>query len=69
MFDPITLTIMKSFDQFKEEMVANAVGSSGGFSSSSDAKGPVAGYDKGMKPKKPKKRYATGGHGSRKRWM
>ena len=52
-----------------EEMVGNAVGSSGGFSSSANAKGPVAGYDKGMKPKKPKKRYATAGHGSRKRWM
>ena len=51
-----------------EEMVGNAVGSSGGFSSSADAKGPVAGYDKPMN-KKPKKRYATGGHGSRKRWM
>ena len=52
-------------------MAGNAVGSSGGFSSSSDAKGPVAGYDKGLgkKKKKPQKRYATGGHGSRKRWM
>ena len=62
---------MKSFKTFYEEMMAaNAVGSSGGFSSSADAKGPVAGYDKGLgKKKKPQKRYATGGHGSRKRWM
>ena len=63
---------MKSFKQFTEEMMAgNAVGQSGGFSSSADAKGPVAGYDKGLgkKKKKPQKRYASGGHGSRKRWM
>ena len=57
---------------FREEMMAaNAVGSSGGFSSSSPAKGPTAGYDKGLgkKKKKPQKRYASGGTGSRKRWM
>ena len=59
---------MKTFHQFTEEMAANAVGASGGFSGGSDPKGPVAGYDKPMN-KKPKKRYATGGHGSRKRWM
>ena len=54
---------------FREEMMAgNAVGQSGGFSSSADAKGPVAGYDKHLK-KKIKKRYASGGTGSRKRWM
>jgi len=49
-------------------MAGNAVGQSGGFSSSADAKGPVAGYDKPLK-KKPQKRYAKGGTGSRKRWM
>tara|TARA_B100000902_G_C27226557_1_gene872511 strand:+ start:1168 stop:1377 length:210 start_codon:yes stop_codon:yes gene_type:complete len=57
----------------REEMAGNAVGSSGGFSSSADAKGPVAGYDKGLgkkkKDKKPLKRYLYGGSGSRKRWM
>lgn len=54
---------------FREEMMAgNAVGQSGGFSSSADAKGPVAGYDKPLK-KKIKKRYASGGTGSRKKWM
>ena len=54
---------------FREEMMAgNAVGQSGGFSSSAYAKGPVAGYDKPLK-KKIKKRYASGGTGSRKRWM
>ena len=54
-------------------MAANAVGQSGGFSSSSPAKGPTAGYDKGLgkkkKDKKPLKRYLYGGNGSRKRWM
>ena len=57
----------------KEEMVGNAVGQSGGFGSKADAKGPVAGYDKGLgkkkKDKKPLKRYLYGGTGSRKRWM
>ena len=57
----------------REEMAANAVGQSGGFSSSSPAKGPTAGYDKGLgkkkKDKKPLKRYLYGGNGSRKRWM
>ena len=54
-------------------MVGNAVGQSGGFGSNADAKGPVAGYDKGLgkkkKDKKPLKRYLYGGAGSRKRWM
>ena len=36
----------------KEMMVANAAGSSGGFSSSADAKGPTAGFDPVIKPKK-----------------
>ena len=54
---------------FREEMMAgNAVGQSGGFSSSADAKGPVAGYDKPLK-KKIKKIYASGGTGSRTSWM
>jgi len=55
----------------EEMMAGNAVGQSGGFSGSSDPKGPVAGYDKGLgkKKKKPQKRYASGGPGSRKRWM
>lgn len=46
-------------------MVANAPGGSGGFSSSADPKGPVAGYDPKMKIKK----YAKGGVGSRKLWL
>ena len=41
----------KILNYFREEMsVGNAAGTQGGFSSSADAKGPVAGYDKPMKP-------------------
>ena len=46
----------KILNYFREEMsVGNAAGTQGGFSSSADAKGPVAGYDKPMKPLR--KRY------------
>jgi hypothetical protein len=51
----------------REQMVANAPGGSGGFSGSSDPKGPTAGFDPVMG--KMKKRYASLGVGSRKRWM
>jgi len=52
----------------KEQMVANAPGGSGGFSGSSDPKGPTAGFDPviGMTRRK---KYASLGVGSRKRWM
>tara|TARA_A100001201_G_scaffold38972_1_gene40737 strand:- start:1442 stop:1660 length:219 start_codon:yes stop_codon:yes gene_type:complete len=39
-----------------------------GFTGKSDPKGPTAGYDPVMK-KKPMKRYASGGRGSRKNWL
>ncbi len=45
-------------------MVANAPGSQGGFSSSADPKGPVAGFDPVMG--KVKKRYMKG---KRKQWL
>ena len=45
-------------------MVANAPGSSGGFSGSADPKGPVAGYDK---PIRNKKRYIY--NTKRKPWL
>jgi hypothetical protein len=38
----------------------------GGFTSSADPKGPVAGYDPVLKMKK---KYAKGGSGSRKKWL
>jgi hypothetical protein len=52
----------------KEQMVANAPGGSGGFSGSSDPKGPVAGFDPVMGLTR-RKKYASLGVGSRKRWM
>ncbi len=54
----------------KEEMVANAPGESGGFSSSANPKGPVAGRDVAMgKMMRRKKKYIKLPAGSRKRWM
>lgn len=50
----------------KEQMVAG----SGGFTGSSDPKGPVAGFDPVMGFKKRSKpQYAKGGIGSRKKWL
>ena len=51
----------------KEQMVANAPGSQGGFSGSAEAKGPTAGFDPVMGITK--RKYASLGVGSRKRWM
>jgi len=50
----------------KEMMVANAAGGSGGFSSSADAKGPVAGFDPAINNKKRKKYIYV--RGVRKNW-
>jgi len=52
----------------REQMVANAPGSSGGFSGSADPKGPTAGFDPVMGLAR-RKKYASLGVGSRKRWM
>ena len=52
----------------REQMIANAPGASGGFSGSSDAKGPTAGFDPVMGLAR-RKKYASLGVGSRKRWM
>ena len=52
----------------KEQMVANAPGAQGGFSGSSDPKGPTAGFDPVMGLTR-RKKYASLGIGSRKRWM
>jgi len=55
----------------KEMMVANAPGTSGGFSTDSDDKGPVAGRSPKMfmLTRKFAKKYAKGGPGSRKIWL
>jgi hypothetical protein len=50
------------------EEVANAPGTSGGFSGSADSKGPAAGFDPVMN-KMMRKKYATGGVNSRKTWL
>ena len=52
----------------KEQMVANAPGGSGGFSGSADSKGPTAGFDPVIGLSR-RKKYASLGMGSRKRWM
>ena len=59
---------MKDWKTIREETMTTDPGNTGkaGFSSKADDEGPVAGYDKGMKKKK---KYATAGHGSRRRWM
>jgi len=51
----------------EEMMSANAPGASGGFSGSSEAKGPTAGFDPVMGLRR--RKYASLGVGSRKRWM
>ena len=51
----------------REQMVANAPGTQGGFSGSSDPKGPTAGFDPVMGIAR--RKYASLGVGSRKRWM
>ena len=52
----------------REQMVANSPGASGGFSGSADPKGPVAGFDPVIGLAR-RKKYASLGAGSRKRWM
>ena len=59
--------IINIIRNLNEEMMA--AGNSG-FSSASPAEGPTAGFDPVMKgPVKRKKKYASGGYGSRKRWL
>ena len=53
----------------KETMVGNAPGTSGGFSGSSDPKGPTAGFDPVMGLRKRKGPQIKLPPGSRKRWM
>jgi hypothetical protein len=60
--------IDKIISIIREQMVANVPGAQGGFSGSSDPKGPTAGFDPVMGVTR-KKKYASLGVGSRKRWM
>lgn len=56
--------LKKVISLIKEMMVANAAGTGGGFGGSSDPKGPTAGFDPLMKPRK---RYIYQ-RGLRKNW-
>ena len=56
--------LKKVISLIKEMMVANAAGTGGGFSGSSEAKGPTAGLDPVIKPRK---RYIYQ-RGLRKNW-
>ena len=58
--------LKKIVDIVQEMMAGNAVGTSGGFGGSADSSGPVAGYDKPLKKRKP---TPIGRYGSRKRWL
>jgi len=58
----------KILNFFREEMTANPPGGSGGFSSSSEVKGPTAGYDQPISKMMRRKKYASLGLGSRTRW-
>jgi hypothetical protein len=60
--------IDRVIQMIREQMVANAPGTQGGFSSSSNPKGPTAGFDPTL-IKTPAKRFAKGGSGSRKKWL
>ena len=44
--------LKKVISLIKEQMVANAAGTGGGFSGSADAKGPTAGFDPVIKQRK-----------------
>ena len=48
----MTKPLNKVISLIKEQMVANAAGTGGGFGGSADAKGPTAGFDPVMKPRK-----------------
>ena len=66
--DAFRSAMYQEFSVSEEGMVANAPGESGGFSSSSPAKGPTAGYDKVLGKKK-RKPTPVGRYGSRKLWL
>lgn len=50
-------------------MVANAPGTSGGFSGSADSKGPTAGFDPVMNKMQRRNKPIFLGRGSRKNWL
>ncbi len=59
--------LKKIIDFVREEMMTTgSTAGKPGFSSKADAEGPTAGFDPVMKKRK---KYLSGGPGSRKRWM
>lgn len=52
----------------REQMVTGSTATAAGFSGSADPKGPTAGFDPVMSLVR-RKKYASLGVGSRKRWM
>ena len=48
----MTKPLKKVISLIKEQMVANAAGTGGGFGGSADPKGPTAGFDPVIKPRK-----------------
>ena len=65
------IQVFRDYIDLKESMVANAPGTSGGFSTDSPDQGPVAGRSPKMflLARKFAKKYAKGGPGSRKVWL
>jgi hypothetical protein len=63
--------IDRIIQMIREQMVANAAGSQGGFGTDSPDQGPVAGKSPKMflLARKSAKTYAKGGSGSRKKWL
>jgi len=58
----------KIIEIIREQMVTGSAAGSPGFSGSADPKGPTAGFDPVMGLSR-RKKYASLGVGSRKRWM
>ena len=60
--------IISIIHRLREE-VANAPGTSGGFSGSADSKGPTAGFDPVMNKMQRRNKPIFLGRGSRKNWL
>ena len=59
----------KKIDRIIDIIRENMVVGTGGFTSASDPKGPVAGFDPVVGKIAKRKNYAKGGTGSRKKWL
>lgn len=59
----------KKIDRIIQIVRENMVVGATGFTGSADPKGPVAGFDPLIKSSPKRKKYATNGVNSRKRWL